>query len=99
MGGLPQFLPEIAEFMGLPPPSAELSATVLEFSSFEWMSANDHLFDDNHIGRGFAKRGVSTPWISSAKVGLKAGDGVNSTVSGETVTLLAQRWREVVTPV
>lgn len=93
-------LPRMAEFMGLPAPTAELRERVLELGSFQWMSSHDHLFDDNFIQRRLEELngGGSKGFRTSAKVGLGAGAGVNLELSDETRALLDRQWRRIVTP-
>lgn len=103
-----QILP-IAEFMGLPEPSPEVQAKVLELGSFAWMQKNDRLFDDHHMparinrvkgkGKGEGKSDLFLQQGFTSKVGLQVGDDVNVKVTEETRALLACAWRDIVEPV
>jgi hypothetical protein len=101
-------IPVIAEFMGLPKPDGALHEKVAELGSFAWMSANDHLFDDHHVGPRIAKakgkgkgegKGEGKSGHASTKVGLQVGDDVNTKLSDETRASLARAWQDIVTPV
>jgi len=104
---LGSLLPGIAAFLGLEPLSKECHEKVMELSSFKWMKANDHLFDDHHMatrlatlgGKGGGKGGNRPSHVRSSKVGLQVGDDVNTTVTDDTRMLLHTMWQKHVMPI
>lgn len=96
------YLNVIADFMGLPPPSEELIAKVLELSSFDWMAAHDCQFDDHHVGTRLAKlgrKGAGKSKPPAPKINLQVGADVNVTITEETKQLLTETWQKLVTPI
>ena len=77
--------------MSLEVPSEETMTTVCELCSFEWMSANDHMFNDNYLLTKVGKQ----QQISS-KVGLEAAH-LNAKLDDATIAKLDAAWREVIT--
>lgn len=45
---LASYIPKIASHIGLPAPSSDMQVKLEDLCSFDWMSKNDHLFDDHH---------------------------------------------------
>jgi len=97
----------INAFLGLPELEQERLCTVLDLMSMEWMSANDGLFDDHHVGVRLAKRfaakgrgkGKSLP-VAVKKVGHDVKeDGVVTELTSETRELLVQMWKQCMEPV
>jgi hypothetical protein len=95
-------LHSVNAFLGLPKLDQERLSTVLELSSMKWMSANDGLFDDHHMGVRLAKRfaakgkghGKGAP-ATVKKVGLDVTEeGVVTELTLETRELLVQLWKE-----
>jgi hypothetical protein len=81
----------VAQHMGLEAPSLETLSKVCELCSFDWMSANDHLFNDNYLLTKVGKQEMI-----SSKVGLEAAH-LNAKLNDATIAKLDAAWREVIT--
>jgi hypothetical protein len=97
----------INAFLSLPELEQERLSTVLELSSMKWMSANDGLFDDHHMGARLARRAAAKgkgkgegTHVPTPKVGheLKE-DGVVTELTPESRELLVQLWKQHMEPV
>ena len=98
---LRSLLPGIAEFLGLEDLKEQHYDTVTELSSFEWMKKNEHLFDDNYFQKrlnpdGDTEEGLH---VSASKVGLVVGSHINTTLTEETIEMMAQIWADKMTPI
>lgn len=99
-------LRKINTFLGLAELDDERLSKVLELSSMQWMSANDHLFDDHYIAERFAQKTgqgggeVAPARISVKKVGLEVQqEGVITELSLESKEFLSQVWKQVMEPI
>jgi catechol 2,3-dioxygenase-like lactoylglutathione lyase family enzyme len=105
----------INAFLGLPALDEARLEKALELSSMQWMSANDHLFDDHHMGPRLAKRFEAKGkgkgkdagkgkdgkggHVTVKKVGHEiADDTVITELTSESRELLAEIWRQHMTP-
>lgn len=91
----------LAEFLGVPAPSEDIRAVVLENCSMQWMSRNDNLFDDHYIGKRLQAIKSETPFQSVTKVGhvIKNDNETNTVLSDESRELLRRMWKERMEPV
>jgi len=98
-------LPGIATFMGLGEPSEELCDTVMKLSSFDYMKEHEVQFDDHYFTtrmeklHGTGEASKPEGHVTSSKVGLEVGPGINAKVSDETRKLLETTWQKHVTPI